>query len=275
MRYASRLLPIAVLAGLAPLGVALASAERATGGAQPVHATPAGASVPGVSGPAGAGPAAIPATGADAARKPSRRRGQSLIVRVRPGHQVDLHTRPGGPIGHGLTATTDFGSTRTLGVVRRRGRWLGVTTETLPNGRLGWVDSKHPAVSLGRTRWSLHADMSRRRVLLRRDGRVVRRVRVAVGRSESPTPTGRFAVTDKLAGERFGPYYGCCILAISATQPNLPAGWTGGDRMAIHGADTPGSIGTAASAGCLRAGDSDLGFLMRRVPLGTPVVIRR
>jgi lipoprotein-anchoring transpeptidase ErfK/SrfK len=117
--------------------------------------------------------------------------------------------------------------------------------------------------------------VSERRVVLLRDGRVVRRLTVAVGRPESPTPTGRFAVTDKLAGARFGPYYGCCILAISATQPNTPPGWTGGDRMAIHGTDVPATIGAPVSAGCLRAADSDLAFLMERVPLGTPVVIRR
>ena len=103
---------------------------------------------------------------------------------------------------------------------------------------------------------------------------MVRRMHVAVGRPGSPTPTGRFSVTDKISGERFGPYYGCCILALSATQPHTPPGWTGGNRMAIHGTDASSSIGTAASAGCLRAGDEDLNALMEWVPAGTPVVIR-
>jgi lipoprotein-anchoring transpeptidase ErfK/SrfK len=39
--------------------------------------------------------------------------------------------------------------------------------------------------------------------------------------------------------------------------------------------DVPVAIGAAASAGCLRASDADLRALMRRVPLGTPVFIRR
>ena len=81
-------------------------------------------------------------------------------------------------------------------------------------------------------------------------------------------------MTDKLSGSRYGPYYGCCIVALSGHQPHLPAGWPGGDRLAIHGTDSPGAIGTAASAGCLRAADGDLRVLMRRVPLGTPVFIR-
>jgi lipoprotein-anchoring transpeptidase ErfK/SrfK len=124
------------------------------------------------------------------------------------------------------------------------------------------------------TRWSLHADLSARRLTLRRGGRRVHRVSVAIGAAGSETPTGRFAVTDKLSGSQFGPYYGCCILALSGHQPNTPAGWKGGDRLAIHGTDAPGTIGTAASAGCLRASDEDLQTLMDKVPLGTPVFVR-
>ena len=99
-------------------------------------------------------------------------------------------------------------------------------------------------------------------------------MRVAIGRSGSPTPTGRFAITDKLQGTKFGPYYSC-ILALSGTQPNLPPAWPGGNRLAIQGTDAPGSIGTASFAGCLRAADDDLSMLMRRVPLGTPVEVPR
>jgi lipoprotein-anchoring transpeptidase ErfK/SrfK len=55
----------------------------------------------------------------------------------------------------------------------------------------------------------------------------------------------------------------------------LPAGWRGGDRVAIHGTSAPWTIGQASSAGCLHARDADLAYLMRIVPLGTPVLIRR
>ena len=54
--------------------------------------------------------------------------------------------------------------------------------------------------------------------MLRRNGRAVHRLTVAIGRPGSETPTGRFAVTDKLAGSQLGPYYGCCILALSGTS---------------------------------------------------------
>jgi hypothetical protein len=222
--------------------------------------------------PATGGPAAveIPPQATRVASQPPR----SEIARVLPGPGVVLRDRPNGTAVKRLGDRTQFGSRQRLGVVRRHGRWLGVSSPELPNRRLGWIDGRSARISLSRTAWSIHADVSSRTMVLRRGNRVVHRLRVAVGRPGSPTPTGHFAVTDKISGERFGPYYGCCILAISATQPHTPPGWTGGNRMAIHGTDAPGSIGTAASAGCLRAADRDLKALVERVPVGTPVLVR-
>lgn len=206
-----------------------------------------------------------------AATRPS----PSLIVHVRPGASVVLRSRPAGPVALRAGDATDFGSPQRLGVVRRHGRWLGVSTPALPNGTLGWIDRRSASLRVERTQWAIEADISSRTVVLSRAGRPVRRLSVAVGRPGSPTPTGRFAVTDKLAGGNYGPYYGCCILALSATQPSTPPGWTGGNRMAIHGTSDPSSIGAAASAGCLRAADSDLSYLIDRLPAGTPVTIHR
>jgi lipoprotein-anchoring transpeptidase ErfK/SrfK len=147
-----------------------------------------------------------------------------------------------------------------------------ITTE-LPNGRTGWVDA-HGALRLSRTTVRLDVDLSSRLLRVRVAGRLVRAMRVGVGAPGTSTPTGRFAITDKLAGTNYGPYYGCCVLALNGHQPNTPPGWKGGNRLAIHGTDSPSTIGTAASAGCLRAADEDLRVLMAKVPLGTPVFIR-
>lgn len=188
---------------------------------------------------------------------------------------VALREKPGGPAVVRVGSTTEFGSPRVLAVAARRGDWLGVVATERPNNRLGWVRRGNPALKLRRTGWSLHADLSDRTLTLRKDGRRVHRLRVAIGRPGSETPTGRFAVTDKLSGSSYGPYYGCCILALSGHQPNTPPGWTGGNRLAIHGTDAPSTIGMAASAGCLRASDANLRPLMAKVPLGATVFIRR
>jgi lipoprotein-anchoring transpeptidase ErfK/SrfK len=195
------------------------------------------------------------------------------VARPASGRDLVVRSASGGRIVARLGQLTEFGSPQTVSVVGRRGRWLAVVTTALPNGKVGWVDPRD-GVRLSRTRASLVLDLSARRLVLREGARVLRRMTVGVGRSSSPTPVGRFAVTDKLRGSAYGSYYGCCILALSAHQPNLPPGWQGGDRIAVHGTDDPASIGAASSAGCPHARDSDLRVLMRRVPLGTPVFIR-
>jgi lipoprotein-anchoring transpeptidase ErfK/SrfK len=213
-------------------------------------------------------PAAAVAQAPPPALKPARPAGH--LMAALPG-ATSFSAHPGGAAAGTLGATSEFGSKQVLSVAARRGPWLGVVASALPNGQLAWV--KRSDVRLKRTRWSLHADLSSHTLTLLRGHRVMRRISVAIGRAGSETPTGRFAITDKLAGSSYGPYYGCCILALNAHQLHTPPGWTGGNRIAIHGTEAPSTIGTAASAGCLRAADADLVVLMRRVPVGTPVFI--
>ena len=205
------------------------------------------------------------------AHKRAQRTPRSFLIARPRWSSVAVRSRPNGKVVTHAGATTEFGSPRHLGVVRHSGRWLGVTTPALPNGRLGWVHER--TVSLSRTTVTLTLDLSERRLVLREGRDVVRRIVVGVGRRSSPTPKGRFAVTDKLSGYRYSPSYGCCIVALSARQPHLPAGWTGGDRIAIHGTNDPASIGAATSAGCPHATAADMRTLMRRVPLGAPVFV--
>src|SRR5204863_10117657 len=158
----------------------------------------------------------------------------NLVAYVRAG--VALRARPFGRILERLPSRTPFGSPQALSVVRaRHGRWLAVTTPDLGNGTVGWIDSRAGGLSYARTRLALEIDLSRRTLVLRSGRRVLRRASVGIGRPGSPTPTGRFAVTDQLDGAASSPVYGCCILALSAHQTNLPAGWHGGSRIAIHG----------------------------------------
>ncbi len=198
-----------------------------------------------------------------------------MIAEVRPGHALALRNRPFGRVVARVGSRTEFGSPRALGVVaKRHGRWLGVTEAGVGNNRVVWVDAKSGGLRYALTRLELDVDLSARTLVVRRNGAVVRRLSIGVGRTGSPTPTGIFAVTDKLNGASYSAAYGCCILALSATQPNLPAGWTGGNRIAIHGTLSASDFGRAVSAGCVHASGSDLHYLMRVVPLGTPVVIR-
>jgi lipoprotein-anchoring transpeptidase ErfK/SrfK len=266
---------LVLLAALAAVGaVLLVPARTASGREQPPEQHSASV-------PAPAPVQEVPVAAVEPATRPQPAAARAtpadpgfLVLRPAPGRTVVVRSRPGGSVVARVGARTEFGSRTALAVAATRGRWLGVITTHLPNGRLGWVDPAEGAFTSSRTRVSITIDISARRLVVRRGGRVVRRVPVAVGRPTSPTPTGRFAVTDKLSGPRYSTEYGCCILALTGHQPNLPAGWRGGDRIAVHGTSDPGSIGAAASAGCPRAGDADMRFLLRTVPLGAQVVVR-
>lgn len=265
----SHLPPQAVfaLAALAAVGFASATLfpRPAPAAEQAVPAAPVAAVEP--------APRPLPRPAPEQEPKAKPRPKGYVVVGPAAGRELVVRSRPGGSVVARLGQRTEFGSPQTVAVVRKRGHWLGVATTHLANGRLGWVDPRAGGLHYSRTRLSLVLDVSERRLVLRDGSRPLRIMKVGVGRPGSPTPVGRFAVTDKLSGGAYGAYYGCCILALSAHQPSLPAGWRGGDRIAIHGTNDPGSIGAASSAGCPHARDGDLRVLMRRVPLGTPVFV--
>jgi L,D-transpeptidase catalytic domain len=217
---------------------------------------------------------ALPNVGGEPRASASRAPNLHEVATVLPGHRVVLRRSPDGELVAVLGARTEFGSDRSFWIARRRGNWLGVPTEVFRDGRLAWIWADTSSLRVSVTPYRIDADVSERELRLFQGRRVVERFPVTVGGPGSPTPPGRYSVTDGLTTRgALTRYYGCCVLALSGHQSNLPADWIGGDRIAIHG--TAGGIGAAASAGCLRAGDADMVALFRRVPLGTPVLIRR
>lgn len=198
--------------------------------------------------------------------------GAHPVAWVRRGARVKIKTEPGGNLAREVGTRTEFGSPTVFGVVRRVGPWAAVTTQHLPNDRLGWIRLDPERLRFGSTRMAILIDLSDRKAWLYAGGKAIRAFPVTVGAPGSSTPTGRFAVTDTFRGLDSSAY-GCCALALSATQPTLPSGWLGGDRIAIHGTDDP--LGTAASHGCVRAADHEVSELIDRVPLGAPVLIRQ
>ncbi len=182
-----------------------------------------------------------------------------------------LHAAPDGKEVARVGTKSRWGGPAILAVVERRGPWVGVLHHAMPNGKPGWIRAED--AKLVREPWSIEVDLSARRALVRLHGKAIDRFDVAVGRPESPTPTGRFGVTDRLTTEPGSPY-GCCILALSGTQPNVPDGWPGGNRIAIHGTPNERSVGQPASAGCLRVRDADIRKLMKRIPVGARVEIK-
>jgi L,D-transpeptidase catalytic domain len=186
--------------------------------------------------------------------------------------RVTLYREPGGRERIRLSPKTEWGSPRVLGVVRRRGDWVSVQAPELSNGEVAWMPAN--LARLDCVRWSMHADLSRKRLYVRRDDNVVRTFEIAIGREDNPTPTGRFSVTDKLRVTDPGSPYGCCVLAVTGHQTRLPASWPGGDRLAIHATRELSSLGQAASLGCMRVTSTQARWLINSIPLGAPLYVK-
>jgi hypothetical protein len=197
---------------------------------------------------------------------------RELVVRVAPGGRLTLRTGPDGRVLSQIADRTEFGSPQVLSPVDLYRGWIAVRHTSLGNDGVAWVEARRaPLVYAGR-HVRLEVDLSLRELRVFSGDHLRRRMSVAIGAPDTPTPPGEYYVTDKLPGARFGWYYGCCILALSGHQPNLPRGWSGGDRLAIHGSPTP-TWGRAVSNGCFHASHRNLRYLMRTVPLGAEVVV--
>ncbi|MEH3055110.1 MAG: L,D-transpeptidase family protein [Patulibacter minatonensis] len=187
-----------------------------------------------------------------------------------------LRTRPD-PTGRLVARVgrkTSYGGPNILPIIKARGDWVAVVSPYRKNNKVAWTkvdaDAKFVAVE-----YSIAIRLQTRDIVVRKNGKVIRRFRAAIGQVTHPTPPGRYAITDGLIfnAKTRGPY-GCCALVLSARQTKLPAHWTGGDRIAIHGTPNTQSIGLAASLGCLRVGDEASRWLVRKVPPGTTVLVR-
>ncbi len=148
--------------------------------------------------------------------------------------------------------------------------WLRILLPIRPNGAAGWV--RMGAVTVHRTRQRIVVDLSNKRLRYYRDGRLVHDFSVGIGRPETPTAVGTFYVWAQVPQASPSGPYGVFALGLSGFSPVL-TDWPGGGRMAIHGTANPGDRGLMVSHGCVRVYNADMVDL-RRVPLGTPVVIR-
>jgi lipoprotein-anchoring transpeptidase ErfK/SrfK len=134
----------------------------------------------------------------------------------------------------------------------------------------GWI----PLHGLDRAQTFVHVDvdLSEHRVRVYKHDDLLYTVPGAIGSSSSPTPPGAYVVTDRVPFSS-GSALGTFAFGISGIQPHLPAGWSGGNQLAIHGTNDPSSIGTSASAGCVRVSEWALDRFKPLLRLGTPVII--
>jgi lipoprotein-anchoring transpeptidase ErfK/SrfK len=163
------------------------------------------------------------------------------------------------------------GAPRVFLVTDRKPGWLHVLLPVPPNGSEGWIPAG--AVSTSKTDYWIQVQTSAHRLRLYKGKKVVVDTPAAIGKSDTPTPGGRYYLTELLQAPNpngaYGPYaYGLSGYSTTLTQFN------GHDPIiGIHGTNEPKLLGTSVSHGCVRISNTMITRLAKMLPLGTPVQI--
>lgn len=124
----------------------------------------------------------------------------------------------------------------------------------------------------------LRLDLSDRRVYVERGDERIASYPVAIGKSQTPTPTGTYEVFQMIENPIWqSPWTG----QVTPPGPNSALGlrWIGFAQMSngiigFHGTPTVSSIGKAASNGCVRMHNKDVLAMFEQVEMGTTVIVQ-
>lgn len=195
-------------------------------------------------------------------------------------HRAAVYAEPGGKsVSHTGTRAHWAGGPNQLMVLASRtdasgGRWLRVQLPKRPNESSGWIDADY--VKLRHTNLRIEVETGTRTVRVFRSGRPIKRFRAVVGAAGTPTPAGRFAISEVVRQSNPRGFIGPWALHLTAFSNVLDNYGGGPGRVAIHGrsgASLRDRLGSARSHGCIRIANREVRWLARHAAPGTPVEI--
>jgi lipoprotein-anchoring transpeptidase ErfK/SrfK len=198
------------------------------------------------------------------------------VVQV-PKLRVRLAPTPGSRVVAELSEfrLEDFSPRPVLAIGVERGprgkpAWYRIVVPGRPNGRTGWVRAGD--VSVKPVGWQIVVYRDSRIVQLWKGAQLVHTARVAVGAPGMETPLGLYYVT-----RRFKPIRQTFLgsFAFETSAYSKLSDWPGGGIVGLHGTTQPWLLGRAVSHGCVRLSNATADFFRSRVPVGTPIRIKR
>jgi lipoprotein-anchoring transpeptidase ErfK/SrfK len=199
--------------------------------------------------------------------------GTSSVVAQAKHATIELFGRPAAhrPLMHWSSPVA--GVPATFLVKRRRRGWDEVYVPRRPNGSTGWLRERD--VTLYRDPYRVDVSLGAHRLVVWRGRRRLFAVPVGVGKSSTPTPTGRYFLVELFKqSDPYGPY-GPYAFGTSAFSNALFSFGGGPGQIGLHGTDEPALVGTDVSHGCLRVRNAAIVRLARILPLGTPLTVTR
>lgn len=160
--------------------------------------------------------------------------------------------------------------------VERRGgaiwkwSWLIPTLIALVNPSA--LAQQNPSPASHQSKRQIVVSLTDRKLAVMEGGAVLRVFPVAVGTSQTPSPTGSFEIAKRLEQPTY--YHPGQVIPPGANNPLGPR-WIGLNvkGYGIHGTNIPSSVGKAASHGCIRLRNRDIVQLFAMVEVGDVVEI--
>jgi lipoprotein-anchoring transpeptidase ErfK/SrfK len=178
----------------------------------------------------------------------------------------------GAPVVETFAQLTEYLVPRTFLVIDQQPGWLQVLLPMRPNQATGWI--RDSEVTLGQTDYEITVELSTTKVTLLKAGEVVLETPSGIGTDETPTPPGRYYITDPVdLRNQPDTGYGEFALGISGYSEVLFEFNGGPGQIAIHGTANPADLGQKVSNGCVRVANETILQIAEQVPVGTPFTV--
>ncbi len=151
------------------------------------------------------------------------------------------------------------------------GAWHEVLLPVRPNGSTGWI--RNSDVALAEHMYRIQVDLSDFRMRLFENGATIFDAVAGVASNNTPTPGGTYYITELLAPTIPNSVYGPFAYGLSGFSEVFETFNGGPGQLGIHGTNSPETLGSAVSAGCIRLHNEDVSRLTRFLPLGVPVTV--
>jgi lipoprotein-anchoring transpeptidase ErfK/SrfK len=188
--------------------------------------------------------------------------------------RVRVHPRPGARRGTRLFVKREGQKGPLTFLVKRRQKgWAKVLLPERPNGSSAWVRERE--ISLAQTNYRVKIELRRHRITVWQGDEVVERAKVGLGESATPTPSGRYYLTELIKPPSPDGLYGAYAFSLSGFSDVVSSFNGGNGQLGLHGTVDNSGLGTDVSRGCIRVSNKVIRKLAKRLPLGTPVVVER
>jgi LysM repeat protein len=151
----------------------------------------------------------------------------------------------------------------------------GTTTELLMRTNELKTTTIYPGMKLkvNQAKLSVLVNTQEKKLYLKKDEEIIKTYLIAAG-TDGLTPPGDFTIVNKLENPTW--FHAGAIVPPGSPENILGTRWLGFSipGYGIHGTTRPESIGTDATAGCIRMYNQDVEELYSIIPVGTTVMIQ-